>query len=81
MAYVSTSTWKIDGSINLTKICEAANWHHASCIDGLIAAGLSRDDATAFARFAGNDYCAARGGRVDCPAQDELSESQWDRLS
>ncbi|MBK7406409.1 MAG: hypothetical protein IPJ41_17855 [Phycisphaerales bacterium] len=79
--FISTHEWKIDGTVNLTAICLESEWHLATAIDGLIAAGLSREDAGAFANFAFADDASARGGCIYGKPEDYLTDEQWDRLA
>lgn len=72
----STSKWIVDGSINVTDICEAANWHLATVHDRLIAAGLNREDAEAFAAFVFEDMAVVKAGRPE----DLVTDEQYERL-
>ena len=74
MSEESNMTWVIDTTIFLEEICETANWHLATVICALVAKGLTREDAEAFAEFAFDDK--ATGGTTDNLVNDE----QWDRL-
>lgn len=74
-------TWKIDNKINLTQICNSADWHLQSIIDALAEAGLDRRDAECFAAFASAAYAMEFGGACDGDPRDELTDDQWDRLS
>lgn len=74
-----TTTWLIDGSINLTQVAIDAEWHLASTIAALttqgVFPGLSREDAEAYAEF----IFAERAG--DSRSMEQVSESQEQRLS
>lgn len=73
--------WMIDGQVNLTQIATESDWHLASTIDGLMAAGLGRADAEAFADFAFADRAGERNAQ-DCLGADfDACEDRWDRLS
>ena len=72
---MSSNEWIIDGHIGLSSICEAKRWHLASVIHELVACGLSRRDAEAFADFA----FAAQAAVYDDPL--ELSPEQFLRLT
>ena len=61
--------------INLTAICERANWHLSTTI-GELQKTLSHDDAEAFACFAFADFASYS----DTPAEDHVDDAQWDRL-
>jgi hypothetical protein len=69
--------WMIDGKIDLTAIFEREDWHLASCISALTDAGLSREDAEAFADFAFNDFAKVR----DRDPEDCVTDTQYDRLT
>jgi hypothetical protein len=70
----------IDGRVNLTEICEQAQWHRATAIDGVMAAGIGRRDAEAFVSTAFAEYAILHGGTADDP-DSFLTDEQWDRLS
>ena len=72
-----TEKWMIDEKIDLTKACVDANWHQATAIDNLIAQGLSRVDAEAFADFR---FCLAATIRDRRP-EDCVTDEQYERLS
>ena len=74
-------TWMIDGTINLTEVCERAEWHLGTAIDGLVAKGMTRQDAEAFADLAFTDHAVESGGSADHRAEDAVTCAQWDRLS
>ena len=74
------TTWKAD-EIDITAICEAANWHLATAIDGAMAAGFSRTDAAAFVDFVFNEQAIEGRGTVDQASEDFVTPEQWDRLS
>lgn len=74
---MSSTIWIIDGTINLTAICTAADWNSASIIDGLVAAGLTRSDAEAFADFA----CADHATRSDRTPEECVSDEQYERIT
>jgi len=44
--------WIVDGTIHLTEICTAAKWRMKTCVENLMAKGLTEDDARTFAAFA-----------------------------
>ena len=44
--------WVIDGHIELTRICEAANWHRDTITEKPVDAGLPHGDARDYATFA-----------------------------
>ena len=73
--------WILDGTIDLTEICENSEAHHLTIIEALEARGLDRKEAQDFASFIGNEYCVERGGVVDCKSEDYLTDEQWERLS
>jgi len=70
-----SNEWLIDGHIGLSSICESCRWHLASVIHELVACGLTRRDAEAFADFA----FAAQAAVHDDPL--ELTPEQFLRLS
>lgn len=75
-------TYLIDGRIDLRKVCSEADWHHATCVDLLVAAGIAANDAAAFADFAINEHAIECDGKVDTYSSDELlTADQDDRLS
>ena len=43
----------IDGRINLTAVCRAAEYHHLTCIERLVRLGVARRQAEAFVQYAG----------------------------
>lgn len=71
-----TKQWMVDGTVAVEAICEEEDWHLATVIRRLQAAGLSRDDAEVFAQFVFDDH-STTGLRPE----DELTEEQWARLS
>ena len=73
---MSKQVWVIDGRVNLTAACEKAGWHFATVRKSLIAAGLSRDDADAFATFTFEDQST----NTFAPEED-LTEAQCERLT
>ena len=73
--------WVADGTVNITAVCEMAEWHLATAIDALAAKGLTRPDAEAFADLAFTDHATECGGRTDHKAEDAVTDAQWDRLS
>jgi len=75
------ASWKIDSRINLTAICEDAQWHRLSIIDELVASKLERKDAEAFADFAICEMVQAGGGISDHRPEDEVTDEQWERLT
>lgn len=70
--------WKIDGHINLSKVCTDADWHYATVIERLEIAGLDRSDAEAYAGFAFAEH-AGRG--ADRKPADCVTDEQYDRLT
>lgn len=62
--------------VELTALCERAEWHLATVIDALQAAGLDRDEAEAYAQFAFADRAQVPGDW----AEEYLSDAQWNRL-
>ena len=74
----------IDGAgtdgIDLTGICEKSQWHLGTAIDRLMAAGLDRADADAFAAFQFAMYAVEMGGVCDGKPEDKLTAEQWERL-
>lgn len=68
--------WIIDGEINLTGICESAEWHRLTAIEEL-SKQLPRSDAEAFVDLAFAD--AAQDS--DVRAQDCVNDAQWERLT
>ena len=60
--------------INLTMVCESADWHLGTTI-GELQKTLCLDDAEAFANFAFAD-----GATAGPPAEKHITDAQWDRL-
>lgn len=71
-----TATWKIDGKVDLTKACTDAHWHLATAIETLIAQGIERADAEAFAAFIFNEAATVSA----CRSEDLVTDEQWERL-
>ena len=69
--------WVIDATIDLTQICENAAWHLATAIDALVASGLSRQDAEAFAGFAFREHAKVGDGKPE----DFIDDAQYERLT
>ena len=72
--------WKAD-EIDVTAICEEAEWHQATAIDLGIAAGFERVDAEAFVEFVFNEAALEENRPTDGPSEDLVTEEQYDRLS
>jgi hypothetical protein len=73
----TTMNWIIDATIDLTQICENAAWHLATAIDALVASGLSRQDAEAFAGFAFREHAKVGDGKPE----DFIDDAQYERLT
>lgn len=71
------ASWLIDGTMNLTALCEREEWHYASVKRALNAAGLAQRDAEAFASFAFADLAPV----IDEPPEELLTDEQYERLS
>jgi len=68
--------WLIDGTVHLTEICTAQKWKWRNCITALIAAGLTPDDANAYAAFAfSSDPMYQRS-----VSQESLTTAQYARI-
>ena len=81
MTHTSLPTnWIIDGNINLCAVAVESNWHLATIIEKLTAAGLTRGDAEAFADFICNEY-ACLNGTSDHDSEECVNDAQYDRLS
>ena len=57
--------WVIDDRIDLTKILEDEEWHLSSVIAALKLAGLTQEDAEAFAAFAFADKAESRDADLE----------------
>lgn len=69
--------WRVDGSIELSDICQSQRWILRDCLTALELAGLSHDDAVIYAGWAfGSD---ARYQRA--VADESLTDAQYARLS
>jgi hypothetical protein len=66
----------IDTSIDLTDVCQRAEWHLATAVSMLTARGLTRDDAEAFTAFQFAEVATRGDNSADC-----VSDAQWDRLT
>ena len=71
-----TEKWTIDGKVDLTQACTDAQWHLATAIDNLIAHGIDRADAEAFAAFRFNEAATVKNGR----SENLVTDEQWERL-
>lgn len=72
--------WKIDGSVDLTAICESKEWHRQSVIESLVKSGIERADAEAYTEFAFEDHALLNGGKAEGGAEDAMTDAQYDRL-
>lgn len=69
--------WLVDDTIHLTEICVHAGWKWHKCINDLVAAGLTDDDAAIFCGWAyGTDAMYQRA-----IGDESLTEEQYTRLS
>jgi len=65
----------VDGTINITEVCQAADWHLATAIEDLLAAGMTHDDAEAYANY----RFALAAAEPD--ADRYLSDEQFERVT